>query len=129
MPNLLNVHACATRTYYESGKAEKWQIGLADGSPCAFAGLWERWERDGEALESCTIVVTQANERIAEIHDRMPVILDPADFDAWLDPALQDATRFSPLLRPYPAERTTLWPVGLAVNRPGNEGPELMAPV
>jgi len=80
-------------------------------------------------VESCAIVVTQANARIAEIHDRMPVILDPADYDAWLDPALQDAARLLPLLRPYPAERTTLWPVGLAVNRPGNQGPELMAPV
>lgn len=74
-------------------------------------------------------MVTQANARITEIHDRMPVILDPADYDAWLDPALHDATRLLPLLRPYPAERMTLWPVGLSVNRPANQGPELMAPV
>lgn len=104
-------------------------IGLVKGEPFAFAGLWERWEREGQVVESCTLVVTQANARIAEIHDRMPVILDPADYDAWLDPALRDSARLLPLLRPYPAERTTLWPVGLAVNRPGNGGPELMAPV
>lgn len=104
-------------------------IGMADGAPFAFAGLWEHWARDDEAVDSCTILVTQANERISEIHDRMPVILDPADYDAWLDPALRDSARLLPLLRPYPAERTTLWPVGLAVNRPGNGGPELMAPV
>jgi len=104
-------------------------IALADGSACAFAGLWERWERDGEAVESCTIMVTRANERIAEIHDRMPVILDRESYEDWLDPSVRDPARVSPLLRPYPAERVTLWPVGLAVNRPGNQGPELMAPV
>lgn len=111
------------------GRKQPYCIGLVDGAPFAFAGLWERWEREEQIVESCTILATQANQRIAQIHDRMPVILDPADYDAWLDPALQDAARLSLLLQPYPAERTTLWPVGLAVNRPGNQGSELMAPV
>lgn len=104
-------------------------IGLVEGEPFAFAGLWERWERAGQVVESCTILVTQANERIAPIHDRMPVILAPSDHDAWLDSTVRDPARLSLLLHPYPAERMTLWPVGLAVNRPGNEGRGLIAPV
>ncbi|HRD66813.1 MAG TPA: SOS response-associated peptidase [Candidatus Competibacter sp.] len=111
------------------GRKQPYCIGLTDGAPFAFAGLWERWEREEQIVESCTVLVTQANQCIAQIHDRMPVILEPADYDAWLDPALQDAARLLPLLRPYPAERMTLWPVGSAVNRPSNEGIVLMTPV
>lgn len=112
----------------DSGK-QPYCIGLVDQQPFALAGLWERWEREGQAVESCTILVTQANASIAPIHDRMPVILDPAAYDVWLDSTVRDPVRLLPLLRPYPADRTMLWPVGLAVNRPGNDGPELMAPV
>ena len=104
-------------------------IGMADGSSFALAGLWEHWARDEEAVDSCTILVTQANERIGEIHDRMPVILEPLDYEAWLDPTVSDAARVSPLLRSYPSERMRLWPVGSAVNRPANQGPGLMEPV
>lgn len=104
-------------------------IGLVESELFAFAGLWERWEREGQVVESCTFVVTQANARIAEIHDRMPVILDPLDYDAWLDPTGREAARVLPLLRSYPGERMRLWPVGSAVNRPANQGPALMEPV
>ena len=61
-------------------------IAPTEGQPFAFAGLWERWERDGQVLESGTILVTQANALIASIHDRTPVILDPAAEARWLDP-------------------------------------------
>ncbi|MCU0809152.1 MAG: SOS response-associated peptidase, partial [Candidatus Contendobacter sp.] len=104
-------------------------IAPADGQPFAFAGLWERWERDGQVLESGTILVTQANALLASIHDRMPVILDPEDEARWLDPALTDPAALRPLLVPCPPERLRVWPVGPAVNRPGAEGPELLAPI
>ena len=104
-------------------------IAPADGQPVAFAGLWERWERDGQVLESATILVTQANARIAPIHDRMPVILDPAAEARWLDPRLTDPAALRPLLVPCPPERLRVWPVNPAVNRPGAEGPELLAPL
>ncbi|MFO1424610.1 MAG: SOS response-associated peptidase [Candidatus Competibacteraceae bacterium] len=104
-------------------------IAPADGEPVAFAGLWERWERDGRTLESCAIVVTQANALVAPIHDRMPVILDPAVEARWLDPRVIDPVALRPLLVPCPPERLRLWPVGTAVNRPGAEGPDLMAPI
>ena len=104
-------------------------IAPADGAPFALAGLWERWERDGQVLESCTILVTQANALLAPLHDRMPVILDPADEARWLDPALTDPAALRPLLVPCPPERLRLWPVSSAVNDPRHEGPDLIAPV
>jgi putative SOS response-associated peptidase YedK len=104
-------------------------IAPVDGNPFAVAGLWERWERDGQVLESGTILVTQANALIAPIHDRMPAILDPAAEARWLDPHLADPAALRPLLAPCPPERLRLWPVSPAVNRPGAKGPELLAPV
>ncbi len=101
-------------------------IAPTDGEPFAFAGLWERWERDGTVVESCTIVVTTANATIAPLHDRMPVILARADEALWLDPALTDPAILQPLLVPCAPERLRVWPVGTAVNRPGSEGSDLM---
>jgi putative SOS response-associated peptidase YedK len=104
-------------------------IAPADGRPLAFAGLWERWARDGQVLESCTILVTQANEIMAPIHDRMPAILDPAAEARWLDPELTDPAALQPLLVPCPPERLRVWPVSPAVNSTRHDGPDLMAPV
>ncbi|MCP5452311.1 MAG: SOS response-associated peptidase [Gammaproteobacteria bacterium] len=104
-------------------------IAPTDGEPFAFAGLWERWERDETVVESCTIVVTTANATIAPLHDRMPVILARADEARWLDPALTDPAILQPLLVPCAPERLRVWPVGTAVNRPGSEGPDLMTPL
>ncbi|HEY9656670.1 MAG TPA: SOS response-associated peptidase, partial [Crinalium sp.] len=59
---------------------------LADRQPFAFAGLWERWQGDDTVVETCTILTTQANELLQPIHDRMPVILAPEEYDRWLDP-------------------------------------------
>jgi putative SOS response-associated peptidase YedK len=110
-------------------RKQPWCIAPADGEPVAFAGLWERWERDGQALESCAIVVTQANALVASIHDRMPVILDPTAEARWLDPGVADPAVLRPLLAPCPPERLRLWPVGTAVNLPTPRGPDLMAPI
>ena len=104
-------------------------IAPTDGQPFAFAGLWERWERDGTVVESCTIVITTANATIAPLHDRMPVILARADEALWLDPALTDPAILQPLLVPCAPERLRVWPVGTAVNRPSSEGPDLMTPL
>jgi putative SOS response-associated peptidase YedK len=75
-----------------------------DGEPFAFAGLWERWGSDQDRLESCTILTTSANELVGALHDRMPVILGPADYDRWLDPSVVDATELEPLLDAFPAD-------------------------
>jgi len=103
---------------------------LAGGGPMAFAGLWEHWE-DGEGgvVESCTILVGPPNERIRPVHDRMPIILPPRDWSLWLDPGVSDPAVLRPLLAPFPAEAMAAAPVSRRVNNPGNEGPELIAPV
>lgn len=101
-------------------------IAPTDGEPFAFAGLWERWERDETVVESCTIVVTTANATIAPLHDRMPVILARADEALWLDPTQTDPAILQLLLTPCAPERVRVWPVGTAVNRPGSEGSDLM---
>src|SRR5262245_7474343 len=71
------------------GKKQPYLIRLRGGEPFAFAGLWEHWERDGRAVESCTILTTDANGLVKPLHDRMPVILAPQDFALWLDPKVQ----------------------------------------
>jgi putative SOS response-associated peptidase YedK len=97
------------------------------GKPFALAGVWEWWRPPasvGPGIESCSLITTDANELQAEIHDRMPVILDEADYDAWLDPSQQDRETLERLLVPFPAERMTARPVSQFVNNSRHEGSE-----
>ena len=84
------------------GGRQPYRVILKEGAPFALAGLWERWRNPltGEKIESATIIVTDANELVAPLHDRMPVIIDPADFDAWLDTS-RGAETAQALLKPY----------------------------
>jgi len=101
-----------------------------DGQAFAFAGLWDQWQGpDAHLIESCTILTTAANDLVARLHDRMPVILDPGDFDLWLDPGVQNPEAVRPLLRAYPAEAMACHPVSRYVNSPRNDGPECIAPL
>lgn len=105
-------------------------IRMADGSPFAFAGLWEHWiGADGSELETCAILTTDPNELMKPIHNRMPVILPGRDFAEWLDPARDDAAKAAELLRPYPAAEMKAYPVSAAVNNPRNDSPECVAPI
>ena len=110
-----------------NGSKQPYFIPSASNEPLGLAGLWESWSGpNGEELESCTILTTDANEAVADLHDRMPVILAPEDYDEWLG-AGKDATpaqlsQLKHLLRPFPAERMTLYPVSTYVNSPRNEG-------
>ena len=100
-----------------------------DGAPFALAGLWEHWMGpDGSEIASCTIIVTDANALLAPIHDRMPVILDAADYGAWLDPANEDKAALRLLLRPADPAGWTAYPVSRAVNSPRNDSPALLEP-
>ncbi|MVF24610.1 hypothetical protein EVC37_23860, partial [Methylocaldum sp. BRCS4] len=76
--------------------------------------------------ESCSIIVTEANELMRPIHDRMPVILAPADWAAWLDPNAEDIMALQGLLKPFPAEAMMAWPVSPRVNNPRNDGPQCL---
>ena len=113
-----------------SAPRQPYRIGLSDGSPFAIAGLWEQWSRsEGPAIESCTLLTTRANERIAPLHDRMPVILEPDDYARWLDPELRDPKPLFDLLRPLASERLELHAVSLRVNDPRHDDPACAAPV
>src|SRR4051812_2591780 len=109
-------------------------ITRADGEPLAFAGLWEVWrpkddvDRTTDPLRSCTIITGEPNEKIAEIHDRMPVILPPSAWAAWLDPDNDDVETLGQLLVPAPAALIELHPVRRAVHNVREKGPELIEP-
>ena len=97
--------------------------------PFAFAGLWERWHDPGDVcLETAAILTTEANEAVRPIHERMPVLLRPQDYAAWLDPFRRQAADLQPLLRPWPAEDTDIRPVGPWVSNPRHEGPRCLEP-
>ncbi len=98
-------------------------IRLKKDRPFAFAGLAERWSRNGETIESCTLITTDPNELMAEIHDRMPAILPADDYDLWLDPEFEGKEKLVSLLRPYPADEMTAYPISTLVNSPKNDVP------
>lgn len=96
----------------------------------AFAGLAEHWvSPEGAPVDTCAIITTTANSLMQSIHDRMPVILDPADYDMWLDPARQDPEELLPLLKQFPAGRMQAVPVSTLVNSPRNELPDCVVPL
>ncbi|MHB1954886.1 MAG: SOS response-associated peptidase [Sulfobacillus sp.] len=100
-------------------------FALRSGEPYAFAGLWENWRpKDGDPLETFTILTTDPNE-VMVIHNRMPVILEPKDYDRWLDPG-DPARPPVDLLRPYHAERMCAWPVSERVGNVRNDDPGLL---
>ena len=100
-------------------------ITLKTREPFSFAGLWEAWTSpDGEAIKTCTIISTEANDLLKPIHDRMPVILSREAEAIWLDPTIQEPAKLLRLLKPYPAEEIEVYPVSRLVNSPRNETPE-----
>ena len=131
-----------------SGKPKKqpYYIHASDGEPLAMAGLWEVWrgplkgsggqsgqlpeqaaEQDFEQeLYSCTLITTAANETMAPLHDRMPVLLPASAWDEWLDPVNDDLDTLGRLLVPAPPELITTYPVATTVNSVRNKGPELL---
>jgi putative SOS response-associated peptidase YedK len=109
-------------------KKQPYHFSMTDGRPFGFAGLWESWQRDGDEIESVTIVTTAANELLADYHERMPVIVHPDDFDLWLDPRVTDRDRLEPLLRPYPGDEMVARAVSTLVNSPKTDSPECLGP-
>jgi putative SOS response-associated peptidase YedK len=119
--------------FYEWKKEEKrkqpYYIRPRGRSSFAFAGLWEQWKNpEGSLVESCTLITTESNELISQLHDRMPVILPPSDYALWLDPGFTDVERLIPLLRPYPAQEMETFPVEAIVNNPKVDDSRCIAP-
>lgn len=116
--------------FYEWQKQEDKQkqpfyFRMSDENLFAFAGLWEHWENQetGEEIESCTILTTEPNDLMKAVHNRMPVILEPKDYDLWLDVKVKPEL-LQPLLHPYVAEEMTAFPVSKVVNKPTNDTAE-----
>lgn len=123
------------------GQKKKQPLFVHDpsGHPLAMAGLWEIWHDRGDtagtktlrggALHSCTIITTTANDDMAPIHDRMPVLLPPDAWSSWLDESNEDLDALASLLVPAPAGFVELYPVGPDVGNVANQGAHLMARV
>jgi putative SOS response-associated peptidase YedK len=103
-------------------------IRRADGRPFGFAGIWERWTKGGEPVESCAIITTEPNDLMRPIHNRMPVILGPEQFGAWLDPTVESEDRLRDLLAPAPEGELVAFPVSRRVNNPANDDPDVQRP-
>ncbi len=104
-------------------------IHMKDRKPFAFAGLWDSWNSpEGSQIKSTTIITTEPNELMSLLHNRMPVILHPRDYDKWLDPSAQTPDQLMPLLKPFPADAMDAYPVTPLVNKPVNDIPELVVP-
>jgi putative SOS response-associated peptidase YedK len=104
-------------------------IRLLSGQPFALAGLWEVWfSADGSRILSTTIITTEPNSLMAEIHNRMPVILPPEHYAQWLDPGEPELSQLQPLLTAFPASEMTAFPVSKRVNDPANDTPECIRP-
>ena len=112
--------------FYEWKRAnnhkQPYYFKLKDSELMAFAGLWDHREQDGEGEDSCTIITTEANTVMKPIHDRMPVILKPDDYDTWLREGGKG------LLAPYTGDMI-VYPVSTAVNNPRHNGRDLIEPV
>ena len=121
--------------YYEwqiinSKTKQPWHIFRADGGVLACAGLWESWQApDGSHLETCAIITTTPNENLAEIHDRMPVILAEEHWSLWLDPTMAEPPALTELLVPCPSDWLEKTPVSSLVNSVRNESPECLTPI
>jgi putative SOS response-associated peptidase YedK len=115
--------------WQKTGKAKQpYFIQMKGSGPFCFAGLWERWSKGDKPVESCTILTTDANELMAPLHDRMPVIIPPESYNLWLDVAVQEPERLLPLLHPFPDKDMVAYPVSTLVNSPRNNAPECIEP-
>jgi len=105
-------------------------FGLKNQRPFAMAGLWERWQSsDGRRLATCTLLTTDANPLVGQIHDRMPVILDRDGQRIWMDHTVQDHATLNQLYVPFPSAQMEMWPVDRHVSSPLKDGPECRAPM
>jgi len=114
----------------EKGGKQPYLIRMRSGDPFALAGLWDHWQDPhGSGLETCTVIVTDANALIAPLHDRMPVILPKEAWDVWLDPHTPDTAQLKALLRPFDSGLMAAHPVSRAVNNTRYDDPSLIEPL
>jgi putative SOS response-associated peptidase YedK len=102
---------------------------LASGEPMALAGIWDCWPGPTEKVFTCAIITTAANPLVEPVHDRMPAILPPEAWDAWLDPNQADPAKLLPLLRPFPAELMEVVEASPVVNNARHDAPDCLLAV
>jgi len=103
-------------------------IHAPDNGLLAFAGVWDHWDKQGEGFDSCSIIITTASRIMQPIHERMPVILNPAQYSTWLNPAHYNRAQLESMLVPY-AGSLEICRISRFVNSPANDGPECVEPV
>jgi putative SOS response-associated peptidase YedK len=110
----------------KTGPKEKqaYNFGVVTGSVFGFAGLWDRWRDPKNMLETCTILTTRPNPLVADVHDRMPAILDPEEYERWLDPGITNSEIALDCLKPFDASLMRKYLVSPRVNRPENDDEE-----
>lgn len=109
---------------------QPWRLLMSDESTFAMAGLWDHWTRpDGAVLETFTVLTTEANELVKDVHDRMPVILEPEAWAPWLSQKVNQPASVRPFLKPYSADQMKAYPVSDRVNRVANDDPKCIEPV
>ena len=115
---------------HEDKKAIPLYVRMKDGAPMCFAGIWEQWKSpEEEIVESCAMLTTSSNRLIEPLHDRMPVILHPDNYDLWLNRNMHDPEQLKHLYQPYPADSMEMYPVSPLVNSPHNDLPDLISPL
>jgi putative SOS response-associated peptidase YedK len=110
------------------GRAKQpYAIAMKDGAPFAIAGIWENWKEpaSGEWIRTFSIITTDANALVAEIHERMPLILAREHYARWLGGEADPRD----LMRPFPAELMRMWPISTRVNKPENDDPSIIEPI
>jgi putative SOS response-associated peptidase YedK len=109
----------------EGKMKQPFNFGMKDDSLFAFAGIWDRWKNPaGEVIESCSILTTKPNALVADLHDRMPVIMPPNSYDLWLDPGFKNAAELTSLLQPFDPAFMHSYPVSPRVNSVKNDDAE-----
>lgn len=113
----------------EEGVKKPVRFLMKDQVPFAFAGLWDRWNNDGEELVSCTVITTQPNELVKDVHDRMPVILKKEHVQKWIDQDVQDQAVLNAMLTPFDARLMEAYEVSSVVNSPRNNDISCISPI
>jgi putative SOS response-associated peptidase YedK len=119
--------AAASSGRSSDGRKKPYLIQMRDGAPFSFARLWERWAKGADPIETFTIITSEPNSLTTDLHDRMPVILDVADYNSWLtarNPVIPRA-----MLQPFPAQLMTAFPISTKVNSVKNDTPDVIEPL
>ena len=102
-------------------RKQPYYVRLTTNEPFGIGGLWDVWEQNGDRIETCSILTCDANQAMQHLHPRMPVVIQPERYDAWLDPSQTDAAAVFQDLHPFPEERTAIYPVSDYVNNVHHE--------